>query len=79
AAAETNSFPLGGGFPTDRTVSVREALLSKHGISGAQAQAATQHIETLAATARSLGHDLPYLLQQGRARLRPGRPAATRR
>ncbi|MFF7451569.1 MULTISPECIES: DsbA family protein [unclassified Streptomyces] len=42
------SFPLDGGFPTDRTVSVREALLSKHGISGAQAKAATRHIETLA-------------------------------
>ncbi|MEU0069850.1 DsbA family oxidoreductase [Streptomyces sp. NPDC006332] len=43
------SFPLGGDFPTGRTISVREALLSKHGISGAQAEAATRHIETLAA------------------------------
>lgn len=42
------SFPLDGGLPTDRTVSVREALLSKHGISGTQAKAATRQIETLA-------------------------------
>ncbi|KDN77125.1 hypothetical protein DF19_13085 [Streptomyces olindensis] len=42
------SFPLGGGFPADRTISVREALLSKHGISGTQAEAATRRIETLA-------------------------------
>ncbi|MFJ9749430.1 DsbA family oxidoreductase [Streptomyces chartreusis] len=45
-----HSFPLGGSFPTDRTVSVREALLSKHGIGGAQADAATRQIETLAAS-----------------------------
>jgi predicted DsbA family dithiol-disulfide isomerase len=44
-----HSFPLGNGFPADRTVSVREALLSKHGISGAQADAATGQIESLAA------------------------------
>ncbi|EEP69792.1 dithiol-disulfide isomerase [Micromonospora sp. ATCC 39149] len=43
------SFPLDGSLPTDRTVSVREALLSKHGISGAQAEAVTRKIETLAA------------------------------
>ena len=42
------SFPLAGGFPADRTVSVSEALLSKHGISGTQAKAATRQIETLA-------------------------------
>ncbi|MEU2269993.1 DsbA family oxidoreductase [Streptomyces olindensis] len=42
------SFPLGGGFPADRTISVREALLSRHGISGTQAEAATRRIETLA-------------------------------
>ncbi|AYC39786.1 DsbA family oxidoreductase [Streptomyces griseorubiginosus] len=42
------SFPLAGGFPADRTVSVSEALLSKHGISGTQAKAATRQVETLA-------------------------------
>ncbi|MER5201116.1 DsbA family oxidoreductase [Streptomyces sp. NPDC002755] len=45
-----HSFPLGAGFPADRTVSVREALLSKHDISGARAEAATRQIETLAAS-----------------------------
>ncbi|MER7839057.1 DsbA family oxidoreductase [Streptomyces sp. NPDC096040] len=44
-----HSFPLGNGFPADRTVSVRDALLSKHGISGAQAEAATGQTESLAA------------------------------
>ena len=39
-----------GGQAADRTVSVREALLSKYGISGAQAKAATGQIETLAAS-----------------------------
>src|SRR5689334_2089192 len=44
-----HSFPLGGTFPQGATVSVREALLSEHGIGGAQAEAATRHIESLAA------------------------------
>jgi predicted DsbA family dithiol-disulfide isomerase len=45
-----HSFPLGGSFPTDRTVSVRDVLMSKYGIGGAQAEAATRQIETLAAS-----------------------------
>ncbi|MBK3625980.1 DsbA family oxidoreductase [Streptomyces sp. MBT49] len=44
------SFPLGGGFPADRTVGVREALRSNHGIGGDEAEAATRHIEELAAS-----------------------------
>ncbi|MFJ5292582.1 DsbA family protein [Streptomyces sp. NPDC088348] len=44
------SFPLGGSFPADRTVSVREALLSQYGIGGAQAEATTRQIEALAAS-----------------------------
>lgn len=43
------SFPLGGDFPTDRTVDVREALLRKHGIDRAQVEAMTRRIEALAA------------------------------
>ncbi|MFJ8924925.1 DsbA family protein [Streptomyces sp. NPDC102364] len=44
------SFPLGTGFPAGRTVGVREVLLSKYGISGAEAEAATGQLETLAAS-----------------------------
>lgn len=44
-----HSFPLGTSFPADRTISVREALASKHGMGDAQAVAATRHIEALAA------------------------------
>ncbi|MER5452952.1 DsbA family oxidoreductase [Streptomyces sp. NPDC002766] len=44
------SFPLGNSFPADRTVSAREALSSKHGLSGAQAEKATGQIESLAAS-----------------------------
>ncbi|NUW46850.1 DsbA family oxidoreductase [Nonomuraea rhodomycinica] len=44
-----HSFPLSSGFPTDRLLTVREALASKHGISGRQAEVSTRKIETLAA------------------------------
>jgi predicted DsbA family dithiol-disulfide isomerase len=44
------SFPLGSSFPEGSTVSVREALLRKHGIGGRQAEATTRRIEELAAS-----------------------------
>ncbi|MFK4540591.1 putative DsbA family dithiol-disulfide isomerase [Streptomyces tendae] len=44
------SLPLGGTLPTDRTITVREVLLRKYGMNGAQAEAATGRIETLAAS-----------------------------
>lgn len=43
------SFPLGGSLPADRTISVREVLLRKYGMRGAQAEAATARIEEIAA------------------------------
>ncbi|WP_399887194.1 DsbA family protein [Streptomyces sp. BBFR51] len=42
-------FPLGDSLPTDRTISVRELLLRKYGMSGARAETATRQIETQAA------------------------------
>jgi predicted DsbA family dithiol-disulfide isomerase len=56
------SFPLGGNFPADRTVSVREALRSQHGIGEAQAEAATGRIEAMA-TAEGL---TPYRVLDNR-------------
>ena len=44
-----HSFPLSSSFPEDRTFSVREALLRRHGVGGAQAEASTRRIEALAA------------------------------
>lgn len=44
-----HSFPLGGSFPADRTVDVREALSAKHGLGEAQVEAATTRIEAMAA------------------------------
>ncbi len=44
------SFPLGGSFPVDRMVGVREVLLNKYGMSGAEAEAATRQVEMLAAS-----------------------------
>ncbi|WP_445062658.1 DsbA family oxidoreductase [Streptomyces sp. SAS_260] len=44
-----HSFPLSSSFPEDRTFSVREALLRRHGVSGGQAEASTRRIEALAA------------------------------
>lgn len=42
------SFPLSGGFPVGSTLSVREAMLRKHGMDGAHAEAAARRIEALA-------------------------------
>ncbi|PWS42352.1 protein-disulfide isomerase [Streptomyces sp. ZEA17I] len=44
-----HSFPLSSSFPEDRTFSVREALLRRHGVGGGQADASTRRIEALAA------------------------------
>ncbi|MFG1664995.1 DsbA family protein [Streptomyces sp. Y7] len=44
-----HSFPLSSSFPEDRTFSVREALLRRHGVGGGQAEASTRRVEALAA------------------------------
>lgn len=43
-----HSFPLSSAFPTDRTFTVREALLRQHGISGSKAEESTRRIEAMA-------------------------------
>ncbi|WP_063043531.1 DsbA family oxidoreductase [Nocardia pseudovaccinii] len=42
------SFPLSDGFPTDRTIGVREALRHKHGMTGEQLETMTRRIEAIA-------------------------------
>lgn len=44
-----HSFPLGDSYPTNRTVSVREALHSRYGLKESQAETATRRIERMAA------------------------------
>jgi predicted DsbA family dithiol-disulfide isomerase len=44
-----HSFPLSDSFPVGATFSVREAVLRKHGMPAAQAEASTRRIEAMAA------------------------------
>ncbi|BEL05042.1 DsbA family oxidoreductase [Actinoplanes sichuanensis] len=43
-----HSFPLSSSFPEGETLSVREALLRRHGVGGGQAETATRRIERIA-------------------------------